>query len=96
LLGAAVHVGVLTNSTVQGADAAPAAAGLGERFELVIGSDEVQKFKPHPRVYEHGGAAKGRPGRDRPHCGSRLGCDVRDAGEDTARRKLAFRPGFFG
>jgi 2-haloacid dehalogenase len=26
---------------------------LRERFEVVIGSDEVQKFKPHPRVYEH-------------------------------------------
>jgi 2-haloacid dehalogenase len=26
---------------------------LRERFEMVIGSDEVQRFKPHPRVYEH-------------------------------------------
>jgi 2-haloacid dehalogenase len=53
LLGAGLHVGVLTNSTGQGADAALAAVGLRERFEVVIGSDEVQKFKPHPRVYEH-------------------------------------------
>jgi 2-haloacid dehalogenase len=53
LLAARLHVGVLTNSTGQGADAALAAARLRERFEVVIGSDEVQKFKPHPRVYEH-------------------------------------------
>ena len=53
LLGARLHVGVLTNSTGQAADAALAAAGLRERFEMVIGSDEVQRFKPHPRVYEH-------------------------------------------
>ena len=26
---------------------------MRERFEVVIGSDEVQKFKPHPRVYQH-------------------------------------------
>jgi 2-haloacid dehalogenase len=53
LLGARLHVGVLTNSTGRAADAALAAAGLRERFEVVIGSDEVQKFKPHPRVYQH-------------------------------------------
>jgi 2-haloacid dehalogenase len=53
LLGSRLHLGVLTNSTARAADAALAAAGLRERFELVIGSDEVQKFKPHPRVYEH-------------------------------------------
>jgi 2-haloacid dehalogenase len=53
LLGAGLHVGVLTNSTVKAADAALEAAGLLERFEMVIGSDEVQRFKPHPNVYEH-------------------------------------------
>jgi 2-haloacid dehalogenase len=53
LLGSGLHLGVLTNSTARAAEAALAAAGLRERFELVIGSDEVQKFKPHPRVYEH-------------------------------------------
>jgi 2-haloacid dehalogenase len=53
LLDARLHVGVLTNSTGQAADAALAAAGLRERFEVVIGSDEVQTFKPHPRVYHH-------------------------------------------
>ena len=46
-------MGVLTNSTGQAADAALAAAGLRERFEVVIGSDEVRRFKPHPHVYEH-------------------------------------------
>jgi 2-haloacid dehalogenase len=53
LHGAGLHVGVLTNSTAKAADAALAAAGLRERFEMVIGSDEVQRFKPHPHVYEH-------------------------------------------
>jgi 2-haloacid dehalogenase len=54
LSGAGLHVGVLTNSTARAAGAALAAAGLRERFEVVIGSDETQRFKPHPHVYEHG------------------------------------------
>ena len=53
LLSAGLRAGVLTNSTAKAADAALAAAGLRDRFEVVIGSDEVQKFKPHPYVYEH-------------------------------------------
>jgi 2-haloacid dehalogenase len=53
LLSAGLRVGVLTNSTAKAADAAQAAAGLRDRFEVVIGSDEAQKFKPHPHVYEH-------------------------------------------
>jgi 2-haloacid dehalogenase len=48
-----LRVGVLTNSTGEAADRALTAAGLRERFEVVIGSDEVQKFKPHPQVYGH-------------------------------------------
>jgi 2-haloacid dehalogenase len=48
-----LHVGVLTNSTTAAAERALTAGGLRELLELVIGSDEVQTFKPHPRVYEH-------------------------------------------
>lgn len=46
---AGLHLGVLTNSTFCVADTALAIAGLRDRFEVVIGSDEVQAFKPHPR-----------------------------------------------
>ena len=54
LLGhAGLRLGVLTNSTSQAAEAALTNAGLRDRFEVVIGSDEAQTFKPHPRVYEH-------------------------------------------
>jgi 2-haloacid dehalogenase len=48
-----LHVGVLTNSTTAAAERALTAAGLRERLEVVIGGDETQSFKPHPRVYEH-------------------------------------------
>jgi 2-haloacid dehalogenase len=53
LAGAGLHVGVLTNSTAAAADRALTAAGLRERLEVVIGSDEVSTFKPDPRVYQH-------------------------------------------
>jgi 2-haloacid dehalogenase len=49
-----LHVGVLTNSTTAAAERALRSCGLRERFEVVIGSDQVQTFKPHPRVYRHG------------------------------------------
>jgi 2-haloacid dehalogenase len=54
LRSADLRLGVLTNSTGDAADRALTAASLRDRFELVIGSDEVQAFKPHPRVYEYG------------------------------------------
>jgi 2-haloacid dehalogenase len=53
LARAGFRLGVLTNSTSQAADAALSNAGLRHRFEVVIGSDEVQRFKPHPGMYEH-------------------------------------------
>jgi 2-haloacid dehalogenase len=46
-----LRLGVLTNSTSRAADAALTSAGLRDRFEVVIGSDEVTTFKPHPRMY---------------------------------------------
>jgi 2-haloacid dehalogenase len=49
-----LHVGVLTNSTTAAAESALTSCGLRELLEVVIGSDEVQTFKPHPRVYRHG------------------------------------------
>ena len=53
LCAADLRLGVLTNSTTDAAERALAAAALLDRFEVVIGSDQVQTFKPHPRVYEH-------------------------------------------
>lgn len=53
LLEADLRIGVLTNSTSEAADVALASGGLRARFEVVIGSDQMQTFKPHPRVYEH-------------------------------------------
>ena len=50
------RVGVLTNSAGESAQAALKAAGLRELVEMVVGSDEVQAFKPDPRVYAKGAA----------------------------------------
>ena len=49
---AGLHTGVLTNSSTDAAEHALASAGLRDRLEVVIGSDEVRTYKPHPRVYE--------------------------------------------
>jgi 2-haloacid dehalogenase len=56
---AGLRVGVLTNSTAEAAERALGSAGLRDRFEVVLGSDAVQVFKPHPRVYEHAVAQLG-------------------------------------
>jgi 2-haloacid dehalogenase len=53
LADAGLRLGVLTNSTSKAAEAALTSAGLRERFEVVIGSEEVRTFKPDPRVYGH-------------------------------------------
>jgi 2-haloacid dehalogenase len=59
LRAADVRVGVLTNSTTEAAELALAAAALLDRFEVIIGSDQVRTFKPHPRVYGHAVARVG-------------------------------------
>jgi 2-haloacid dehalogenase len=51
LRSAGVTTGVLTNSARETAEAALGAAGLLDRFDVVAGSDEVEAFKPDPRVY---------------------------------------------
>jgi 2-haloacid dehalogenase len=51
-----LHLGVLTNSTTFAAERALSAAGLRDQLEVVIGSDEVRTFKPHPLVYKHAAA----------------------------------------
>ena len=53
LRSAGLKLGVLTNSTSEAAEAALASADLRDQFEVVLGTDAVQVFKPHPRVYEH-------------------------------------------
>ena len=59
LRDAGLHVGVLTNTPTQRAEAALSAVGLREALELVVGSDETGAFKPHPQVYERGVARTG-------------------------------------
>jgi len=56
LRDAGLRVGVLTNSGGQAAQSALEAAGLRELVDLVVGSDEVEAYKPDPRVYAHGAA----------------------------------------
>jgi 2-haloacid dehalogenase len=50
---AGMRLGVLTNSTTEAAERSLESAGLRDRFGIIIGSDAVQVFKPHPRVYQH-------------------------------------------
>jgi len=57
LRGAGVRVGVLSNSAKSAAESALSTAGL--EVELVVGSDAVEVFKPHPRVYAAGVEATG-------------------------------------
>ena len=50
---AGLRVGVLTNSTTETAERALESARLRDYFDVVLGSDAVKVFKPHPRVYRH-------------------------------------------
>ena len=59
LAGAGVRLAVLTNSPTETAERGLRAAGLRERFEHVVGTDQVGVFKPDARVYRHGLAAIG-------------------------------------
>lgn len=55
LLGrAGMDVGVLTNSATEAGEAALEAAGLRNGLSLVVGTDQVQAFKPDRRVYRLG------------------------------------------
>jgi 2-haloacid dehalogenase len=52
LRGDGLHLGVLTQSTTAAAEQVLRFAGLRDRFELVLGADEVGAFKPSRRNYE--------------------------------------------
>jgi 2-haloacid dehalogenase len=54
LSAAGVRLAVLTNSPTGRAEAGLRSAGLRDRFEHVIGTDQVGVFKPDARVYRHG------------------------------------------
>jgi 2-haloacid dehalogenase len=54
LRAAGIKTGVLTNSARDRAVEGLEAAGLIESFDLVAGSDEVEVFKPDPRMYRLG------------------------------------------
>jgi 2-haloacid dehalogenase len=48
---AGLTLAILTNATVQEAEAQLTNAGLRDQFEQVISADEVRRFKPAPEVY---------------------------------------------
>jgi 2-haloacid dehalogenase len=51
LRGEGLRLGVLTQSSTAAADAVLRFAGLRDRLELVLGSDETGTYKPDPRAY---------------------------------------------
>ena len=51
---AGYRLAVLTNSPTDVADRGLRAAGLRDRFEHVIGTDQIGVYKPDARVYRHG------------------------------------------
>ena len=63
LAAAGLRLAVLTNSPTDRAESGLRSAGLRDRFEHVVGTDQVGVFKPDARVYRHGlvvlGAAPG-------------------------------------
>jgi 2-haloacid dehalogenase len=59
LAAAGIRLAVLTNSPTERAEAGLRSAGLRERFEHVVGTDQVGAFKPDARVYRHGLAVLG-------------------------------------
>jgi 2-haloacid dehalogenase len=61
---AGLRGGVLTNSGTAAAREAVEAAGLADGIDLVVGSDEVEAFKPDPRLYAHGLRATGAEPRE--------------------------------
>lgn len=48
-----VRLAVLTNSATADGESVLERARLRDHFELVIGTDQVEAFKPDPRVYRH-------------------------------------------
>ncbi len=56
---AGLRLAVLTNSPTERAESGLRSAGLRDRFEHVVGTDQVGVFKPDARVYRHGLAVLG-------------------------------------
>ena len=52
LRAAGLQLAILTNSTMEAAEAQLAHGRLSDRFEQVISADEVECFKPAPAVYK--------------------------------------------
>jgi len=59
LRAARLEVGALTNSDTNAAEQALKAAGLSQLMALIVGSDQVRVFKPHPDIYRRGLTATG-------------------------------------
>ena len=59
---AGFRLAVLTNSPTELAERGLRSAGLRDWFEHVIGTDQVEVFKPDLRVYQHGLAVVGAAG----------------------------------
>lgn len=51
--GGGIHVAVLTQSRTETARRALEHAGLLDAVEMVLGTDQVEAFKPDPRPYAH-------------------------------------------
>jgi 2-haloacid dehalogenase len=51
LRGEGLHLGVLTQSSTAAADQVLRFAGLRDRMDLVVGSDQTGAFKPAPQAY---------------------------------------------
>ena len=47
------RLAVLTNSGAEAGQRTLEAAGLADRFEVVLGVDAVRSYKPHPSTYAH-------------------------------------------
>lgn len=59
LRAAGLRLAVTTNSATASSEASLASAGLRDRVDAVIGTDQVGAFKPDPRFYRHCLAAVG-------------------------------------
>jgi 2-haloacid dehalogenase len=64
LRGEGLHLGVLTQSAGEAADAVLRFAGLRDRIEVVVGSDETGVFKPDRRAYHAAVERTGAPAEE--------------------------------
>lgn len=64
LRGVGLHLGVLTQSAAESADAVLRFAGLRDRLELIVSAPASGAFKPDPRPYRHAVERTGAPAEE--------------------------------